>query len=100
MPPSPVPGAPAWNRATFGAVYDREMCRQGILPQLGNVKRSEIASSAGCSKASASGITREVDAARVDVGRVDWTFHLDLFSPVEKSHKLGAARSPTQALSR
>jgi hypothetical protein len=47
-----------WDAANPGTVYDRELFRREILPKLQTVRLSEIADTAGCSKASASDIRR------------------------------------------
>lgn len=47
-----------WDKANPGVAYDPALFTREILPRLKIVKLSEIASAAGCSKASASDIRR------------------------------------------
>jgi hypothetical protein len=58
-----------WNKANPGAVYDPELFRRDILPRLAVVKLSDIAETAGCSKASAS-----------DIRRGKWTPHVSTWA--------------------
>ena len=54
-----------WDKANPGTVYDPELFRRDILPKFANVRLSEIAEAAGCSKAYAS-----------DIRRGKWTPHV------------------------
>ena len=54
-----------WDKANPGTVHDPELFRREILPRLAQVKLSEIAEAAGCSKAYAS-----------DIRRGKWTPHV------------------------
>jgi CRISPR-associated endonuclease Cas1 len=60
-----------WDKANPGAVYDPELFRRDILPALQNVKLSEIAEAAGCSKAYAS-----------DIRRGKWTPHVSTWAAI------------------
>ena len=75
-----------WNKANPSAVYDPELFRGDILPRLAGVKLSEIAATAGCSKASASHIRRGKWTPHVST----WTALTSLASVEVESAALGA----------
>ena len=58
-----------WDKANPGVVYDPDQFRRDSLPALQNVKLTEIAAAAGCSKASASDIRRGKWAPHVSTWR-------------------------------
>jgi hypothetical protein len=64
-------------------VHDPELFRREILPRLAQVKLSEIAEAAGCSKASAS-----------DIRRGKWTPHVSTWVALTQLGCISASANP------
>jgi transcriptional regulator with XRE-family HTH domain len=76
-----------WDKANPDTVYDPELFRREILPRLTQVKLSEIAEAAGCSKAYAS-----------DIRRGKWTPHVSTWVALAKLVGIGAVEFVTQGV--